>query len=373
MYPGRSHCGGGIAQDVTVTEVGFHVTAAALDGVGCTLAAQVHAQYTRYVAFRPDLKDEEADLLVLWTLHTHTFGAAEVTPYILVTAPTPEAGKSRIIDVAELLAARAEVVVDPTPAALFRMIDEQRPTLLIDELDEAYKSSGLRAVLNAGYRLGATVRRASREYAVFCPKLLAGISAPSLPLKGATLSRCIELRMRRRAPGQPVDRFSRRVARLDCDEIRRELADWGEAVEWQLAETSPCALPHLSDRQREVWEPLASIAELLGERWPSRVYRAADKLSRRIVKQPDQGTQIIADLHDVWRGIEGTRAHTATLAAMRNQLEGRRYSAPLSAHELSQRLKPFDIHPHPNAFRVGGKLGRGYYRSAFDDAFVRYL
>lgn len=343
------------------------------DATGCALADGVREQFTTYVAFHPELYDAEADLLTLWVLHTHLFGAAEMTPYILVTAPTPAAGKSRILDVASVVAARPQYVVDPTPAALYRMIDELRPTLLIDETDELHKTPGLTQVLNAGYRrYGGTVRRSQHEFVVFCPKMMAGIAGRRLPLMGATLSRCIEVPMRKRLD-EPIARWIHRVARAETEALRAELTAWAEQVEWALMEMTPAPLPDLSDRQYEIWEPLAAIAALLGRDWPLRVFNAAAVLSRRIVRQPDEGTQIIADLHDVWSQIQGEKAHSATLAAMRNQLEGRRYFAPLSAHELSRRLGAFDIHPQANAFRIGGKNGRGFLRSAFDDAFARYL
>ena len=149
------------------------------DALGCDLAELVREQFTTYVAFHADFYDAEADVPTLWTLHPHVFGAAEATPYLLVTAPTPEAGKSRILDVAQHLVARPEVVVDPSAASLFRIIDHYRPTLLIDQIDQLYKSRPLRAVLNAGHRQhGGHVTRVETvegarvpvRYNVFAPK-----------------------------------------------------------------------------------------------------------------------------------------------------------------------------------------------------------
>src|SRR5450755_3826100 len=93
------------------------------------LAATVRNQFTRYVAFHADVCDEEADTLTLWVMHTHAFDATETTPYIAIMAPTEEAGKSKIIDVAQYLVRNSEVVNDPSPASLYRMIDTKHPTL----------------------------------------------------------------------------------------------------------------------------------------------------------------------------------------------------------------------------------------------------
>ena len=190
------------------------------DALGCDLAELVREQFTTYVAFHADFYDAEADVPTLWTLHPHVFGAAEATPYLLVTAPTPEAGKSRILDVAQHLVARPEVVVDPSAASLFRIIDHYRPTLLIDQIDQLYKSRPLRAVLNAGHRQhGGYVTRVETidgmrvpvRYNVSAAKLLAGIGGRQLPLTGATLSRCVEIPMRKRKPAEAVAPFSHRA------------------------------------------------------------------------------------------------------------------------------------------------------------------
>jgi hypothetical protein len=347
------------------------------DALGCDLAEQVREQFTRYVAFHADYADAEADVLTLWTLHTHTFGAAEITPYLLISAPTPSAGKSRIIDVAQLLVRQAQVVVDPSPASLFRMIQFLGPTLFVDELDMLLKSPALRAVLNAGFQIGGRVSRANRNggldlFNVFCPKAFAGIAGERLPLNGATLSRCIEIPMQRRTPDEHVERFTQRRAGVTCEPIRRALSEWGKSTEPTLLDAEPAGIAELSDRQFDCWEPLLVIAERLGRDWPSRATSAALALSRRAVPQPDDGTMILADLRDVWAKLESDRAHTRVLAEMRNQLDDRRYSAPLSGHQLSTWLHRFGIAPMPNAFRLGGAQARGYERSAFEDAWRRY-
>jgi hypothetical protein len=45
--------------------------------------------------------DAEADCIRLWTHHTWALEAAETTPYLPVRAPTPKAGNSRVVDVAQ--------------------------------------------------------------------------------------------------------------------------------------------------------------------------------------------------------------------------------------------------------------------------------
>jgi hypothetical protein len=77
---------------------------------------------------------------------------------------------------------------------------------------------------------------------VFCPKLIAGIAGHRLPLTGATLSRCIEIPMRRRTREEPISVFSHRHVRRDCDPVRLGLVEWADERTVLLREAKP-ALP----------------------------------------------------------------------------------------------------------------------------------
>jgi len=222
------------------------------------LAARVREQYTRFVAFHADFYDAEADLMALWTMHTHAFGAAEATPYIAVMSPTAEAGKSKIIDVATHLVLQPFAVVDPSASSLFRNIDTMRPTVFVDEADQWAKDKNIRAVLNAGYRWGGCVTRSIKvgddwapyEFNVFCPKLIAGIAGENLPVTGATLSRCVQLPMQRRTKDEPIERFFHRDARTGhMLEIKNQIVRWAEGALPRLEESRPEYLDGLSDRQ----------------------------------------------------------------------------------------------------------------------------
>lgn len=369
------------------------------DRVGLELAGLVREQYARYVAFHSDVYDAEADALTLWTMHTHVLGAADTTPYIYVTAPTPEAGKSRIIDVAQLLVATPHVVVDPTPASLFRLIDAEHPTVFIDEADELHTNKPLRALMNAGYRRGGYVPRSRGSYMVkydvYCPKLVAGIKGRRLPLKGATLSRCIEVPMRTRLTDgrEPIEEFHEKDARRATEGLARSLAEWGaEAIAaGDLAEARPPLPGWLSDRQRDGWQPLAAIADRIGGDWDVRARAAAHAL--RPARRPDEGTQLIADLYSAWewlqdfyatngKPLEGTtadwgevdRAWTQTLIFVMQGLEDRQYEGHLTPRLLAGWLGRFDVRPAKSPFHCGGRAKkRGYERAAFADAFDRYV
>ena len=60
--------------------------------------------------------------------------AFDVAPYLLVTGPEKRTGKSRLLETIALLVRTPILAASITEAALFRIIDAQSPTVLIDEL-----------------------------------------------------------------------------------------------------------------------------------------------------------------------------------------------------------------------------------------------
>jgi hypothetical protein len=131
----------------------------------------------------------EAQTLVvaLWAIHTHCFQAFEQTPYLAVTSPEKQCGKSRLLEVIELLVARPWMAIVPSEAVLYRQVHFSKPTLLLDEVDTIFNPQaakyyeGHRAILNAGHRQGAMVPRCVgpkqqiENFRTYCPKMLAGI------------------------------------------------------------------------------------------------------------------------------------------------------------------------------------------------------
>jgi hypothetical protein len=365
----------------------------AIGAIGATgetvqaLAVATRQAYRHYVQFHSDYEQAESGTLTLWTMHTHCFditgnAPCDITPYILVTAPTSEAGKSRIFDVARLLVRQPLVVVGPTPAALFYNIDLWHPTLMIDEADMLRQSKQLQEVLNAGFQPGTPILRRNATYNVFCPKIFTGITHENPPLTDATLTRCIQIPMRRKARDEPLARFHRNQAAREMAPIHGGLAEWALAARDRLEDADPKMPEGLSDRQEDMWAPLFAIADSIGTAWGEAAREWAVTLTRAIPKNPDPAVQILADVKKILDGWPGNRIPTADLARARNALEGRDYDEDLSPNRLSKRLGGFGLHPDKSPFRMAGKASptqRGFtfrrgdqYLPAWADAFQRY-
>ena len=147
----------------------------------------------RFVVLTP----EQLLVSALWILHTHTVEAVEETPYLSVTSPERRCGKTRFMEVMEQFIWRPWLCVLPSEASIYRKLNMEHSTLLLDEVDTIYgrvtkdKYEGLRALLDAGSRRGVHVTRAIgvtgklETFDVFGPKILAGIGALRTPSQTA--------------------------------------------------------------------------------------------------------------------------------------------------------------------------------------------
>jgi hypothetical protein len=83
----------------------------------------------------------------------HGFDAWFVFPRLFINSPEKGCGKSTLLDVLSRLVRKALTALSITPAALFRVIEAMRPTLLLDEADTYLRDNDdLRGVLDAGHR-----------------------------------------------------------------------------------------------------------------------------------------------------------------------------------------------------------------------------
>ena len=90
--------------------------------------------------------------MALYAATTYVVSHLEIAPYLGVTSPLERSGKTLVQEAMMVSVLRPLIAGNVTPAAIFRIMDEFAPTLLIDEYDTARRDEALRAVLNAGHR-----------------------------------------------------------------------------------------------------------------------------------------------------------------------------------------------------------------------------
>lgn len=106
-----------------------------------------------------------AETLALWVLHTYAFELRDVSTYLGIESPEKRCGKTTLLTLLGRLVNRPVAAVNISSSAFFRVIQDTRPTLLIDEADTFLQGNDeLRGILNAGYtRETAYVMRVANE------------------------------------------------------------------------------------------------------------------------------------------------------------------------------------------------------------------
>lgn len=328
--------------------------------------------------------DGAATALALFVLHTWTIDAAEQTPYLLVTSPERQSGKTRLLEVLELIVRAPWRVAGASEAALFRKIEQDSPTLLLDEVDAIFGSNServepLRCLLNAGNRRGACVSRvvgegkkmAVADFTVYGAKMLAGIATTKLP--DTLTDRSLAIQMQRRQSGERVERFRWRHANRDAEPIRAALEQWAASAVETLQDAEPDLPEDLSDRQMDAWEPLLAIADDAAGDWPANARRAALALSTT-AEEVGHGAQLLAAIKTAMEGRE-TIWTSDLLRAINVDDElpfgGWRNGSGLDARSLARLLKPYGV--KPRTVRLGAETAKGYATTDLREAWARYL
>jgi len=97
----------------------------------------------------------------LWCVHAHLMDKWESTPRLAFLSAEPASGKTRALEITELLVPNPVTAVNVSPAYLFRKVGgEESVTLLCDEIDtvfgpKARENEEIRGLLNAGHRKSA--------------------------------------------------------------------------------------------------------------------------------------------------------------------------------------------------------------------------
>jgi len=372
-----------------------------------------------------------AETLALWVLHTYAFELREVTAYLGIESPVKRCGKSTLLTALSRLVSRPVVSTNISPSAFFRVIEEVRPALLIDEADGILRrNEELRGILNSGYtkptafvvrvayppsihdmrfagdtpttraangrvepEAGGAGRRGPEpeaaklvRYSCWCPKALAAIGR----LPETLADRCIVLRMQRKRPTEECDRL--RTLEETAGELRGQCARFVLDHSREIAEAQPRLPASLNDRAADIWEPLLALADLAGGQWPDLARQAATGLTASAEENSPIGT-LLMDLFMLftWEEVreargqngeagapqrQGGRLFSRTIVGALNQYEDRawmelRRGKAITELWLAQQLRPLGI--QPRTLRIGEERAKGYLEEDFREAYQRYI
>jgi hypothetical protein len=343
---------------------------------GIDLLSSIEGIFKRFVV----LSHAYLSVLALWVIHTFCLEASDITPYLNLTSPEKRCGKSLLLDLLARLVYRGQSCSNVTSAALFRVIDQFQPTLLIDECDQFLKDNPeLIGILNDGFKLGGKVLRCEGEqnqvvaFVCFCPKVIAGIG--SVPPTIA--DRCITIRMRRKAHGERVERFDRRAIEAEMLNMQRMCFRWAADNLDKLKHQDVQVLHFLNDRAFDCWRPLLAIGSVARGGWYDRAVEAAKTISLES-EGDDSSTRVnlLIDIKSVFESSEAEKLTSKFICETLSKIEDRpwpefHHDKPITPRQLASLLKPFGIRPQD--IRTGAEVQKGYKLEQFQESFRLYL
>lgn len=356
---------------------------------GGALLDEIASTIRRYIV----VPDHTPETVALWVLNTYVHDASYHSPMLLITSPEKRCGKSSLLSLLYALSNNALLASNISAAAVYRAIDQWKPTLLIDEADTFLKENDdMAGVINAGHtKTTAFVMRCDgdanevKQFSTWCPKVIAGIGSQRDTLE----DRSVVISLRRKMKGEHVARL--RLDRTDFSDIKRKCVRWSADNYVAVHESDPKTPDDLHDRAADNWSPLFAIADLCG--WHDKADAASLALSGSDGSE-SINIDLLADikgiLEEITRGKHkpnlepGERSQygkdrisSKVLCAWLAELEDRPWRTwsrgrPMSQNALANRLKLFNIHSATIRLNHRDTL-RGYYFKGFEDAFTRYL
>lgn len=354
---------------------------------GAALLERVAAFLARFVSYP---SEHARTAHALWIAHTHMMAAWDTTPRLAFLSPEPASGKTRALEITELLVPRPIEAVNMSAAALFRLVAGEAglPTVLYDEIDTVFGNKhtaevneDVRGLLNAGHRRGAKTYRSNQkgeilEYEAFSAVALAGLG----DLPDTILTRSVIVRMRRRAAGERVEPYRRRVHGKDGHELRDDLAAWAAAVGDTIGDAWPVLPSSVQDRDADVWEPLIAVADMAGGEWPQRARDAAEALVRDAKDTTlSLGIRLLSDIRTIFEwgtNVDQLALHTDDLLKALHGMDEAPWAEltagkPINARGLASRLNKYGV--KSCQVTVRGTSKKGYRREHLADAWARYL
>jgi hypothetical protein len=269
----------------------------------------------------------ELDTAVLWAAHTYARESMDngggliwrATPRLFVLSKERNSGKSTILGLFLRVCPRTSGLdTEPTEYGLLSSIQEEKPTLLIDELGiligSDKRKAGVQQILLNGYTPAGTklrqVDKKRQRVQLFAPIALGGLDVVEESVSEnvkAILSRGPIFHV------SPPPKDAEQPADMDeeedyVDEVVRRIRLAGMGWTITNREYLRAARPEPAEgavrRWRQIWRPMLAIADGAGEDWPQRAREACKRLQHGYAVADEKQRQGLESMKDELAGMQ---------------------------------------------------------------------
>lgn len=323
-----------------------------------------------------------AETLALWCLCSYCIDNFRIFPKLFICSPIKRCGKTTVLEVVASFAQRSLTVSGISPAVIFRAIEHEQPTLLIDEADMHLKnaSGDMTAILNSGHtRSSAHIMRCKPKtlepdkFSTWAPMVIAAIGT----IQSTVMDRSITILLQRMMNSQKQS-----VTKLPHDLADQMLPIREKLLKWSQDNAGACMAnvvepPSIgNDRAQDNWRPMFTVAALISDKWLAKC-DTAYRLLEATKDSSDPHDMLLTDIHAILQSNSDKHITSEALIyalTVPSDSLWTEYSSgkPITPRGLAGLLKGFGI--RPKTIRQGANPNnRGYEVADFDDAFKRYL
>jgi len=362
---------------------------------GLDLLSRIRSLFNDHLIFKDD---QIPTLLGVWIIGTYLFKVFRYYGYLWVNSPVKRCGKSLLLDILSFVCFNATSrLVDPSSSFLFREVDSNDGTLILDEIEslggaDRDQKGELIALLNAGFQRGSQAPRMeskNREFVVtyfnaYCPKALAGIKN----IVDTIEDRAFKIPMARKKKSEAVKRFNLRSLDSHIAKVREDSFIWALRYAQDVSDFYNdipddlfLSIKYLDDRMLDILEPLLSIASVIDTQandttMPTvkTLIDLSHELGRGREDQEGLSGSIPAVVNLMGAALDGVEEHFISADDLFSRFQADEDLSFLqSKRGMAFFLAKLDLHRTPRR-KIDGKAVRGYVVTGkwLDDLEARY-
>lgn len=233
------------------------------------LFSELEAVFREYMWYRDD---RYYKLIPLWVMETYVFMIFDEIGYLALVG-TKRTGKTRLFEILEMLCFNATMSSSATDAYIFRIVERNRATLLVDEADALRKVpkesvNEKLEIIRSGYRRFGKVGRCEGEnnrtveFSTYSMKAIANVTG----LEEALEDRVIHIDVERKPQEVQLAKLIKREFAPRAQVLRNKLYVFGLEHAKNIAELYKTYMPEgIEDREAEIWSGLLCIAKYIDQ------------------------------------------------------------------------------------------------------------